>query len=211
MERSLWKQGYNRVMGLDEAGRGCLCGPVVAAGVILDPHQPIRGLRDSKKVSQKERERMEVEIQKKALFWTVQRSEPEEIDRINILRASLVAMDRCSREKTANPDFLLIDGNRFGSSPIPYECVIGGDDKSASIAAASILAKVSRDRIMTRFHESYPHYGWNRNVGYPTAAHYKALQRYGYTPLHRKTFKLRTDRPCSSDNPLSDKTGSQQS
>jgi ribonuclease HII len=194
-EKELWGEGFNRVMGLDEVGRGCLSGPVVAAGVIIDPAEPLNSeIRDSKKLSLKVRKELAEEIRNRALFWTVQHCMPDEIDRLNILKASIRAMLKCTEQPQATPDFLLVDGNRFTPTLVPHRCIIKGDDNSASIAAASILAKVHRDDWMARLHEEYPHYGWDSNVGYPTKVHYEGLQKYGYTPYHRKSFKLRTDR-----------------
>jgi ribonuclease HII len=194
-EQDLWDEGFGRVMGLDEVGRGCLSGPVVAAGVIIDPGSWLNGeIRDSKKLPLKLRRELADEIRENALFWTVQHCMPEEIDRLNILKASIRAMLKCTEQPGATPDFLLVDGNRFTSTLVPHRCIVKGDDNSASIAAASILAKVHRDEWMERLHQEYPHYGWDSNVGYPTKVHYEGLQKYGYTPYHRKSFKLRTER-----------------
>lgn len=187
------------MMGLDEVGRGCLSGPVVAAGVIIKPDFRLNAsITDSKKLSDAKRRSLVEEIKENSLFWTVQFCTPGEIDKYNILKASIRAMVKCSEQKGGDPDYLLVDGNRFTSSLIPYECIIKGDDNSASIAAASILAKVFRDDWMIKLHEEYPHYGWDSNVGYPTAAHYDGLAKHGYTKHHRKSFKLRTDRPYKS-------------
>ncbi|MEX0994165.1 MAG: ribonuclease HII, partial [Balneolaceae bacterium] len=185
---------YQRVMGLDEVGRGCLSGPVVAAGVIFNENVTIQRIRDSKQLSAAERERLAKQIREEAAFWTIHTCKPVEIDEINILQASIKAMVKCTEEEEANPDFLLVDGNRFTSSLTPFECIVNGDNKSQSIAAASILAKVYRDRIMRGLHKEYPYYGWDTNVGYPTQAHYVGLKKYGYTVHHRKSFKLRTDK-----------------
>ena len=193
IERGLWKEGYRRVMGLDEVGRGCLSGPVVAAGVILKPDARLEiGIGDSKQIPQIERVRLAKEIKKNALFWVIKQCSPKEIDKLNILNASIKAMIKCSEEKGAEPDYLLVDGNRFAPSVIPYSCVIKGDDKSASIGAASIIAKVYRDELMMNLHHKLPHYGWDTNVGYPTRAHFDGLKKYGYTEHHRKSFNLRT-------------------
>jgi len=206
LEKNLWSRNVKRVMGLDEAGRGCLAGPVVAAGVILRPRSlsgtdhelDYSRLRDSKTIPADEREELAEQIRRGALFWTVQLSEPAEIDTLNILHASIQAMVRCA-EGEGRPDFLLVDGNRYTDSLIPYECIIGGDDLSASIAAASILAKTWRDRMMKELHNDYPWYGWDTNVGYPTKVHFKGLQKHGYTPHHRRSFRLRTEIPCRLD------------
>ncbi|MEX0823769.1 MAG: ribonuclease HII [Balneolaceae bacterium] len=195
IERRLWNEDFNRVMGLDEVGRGCLSGPVVAAGVILKPgEEQILGIDDSKKIPAPKRRVIAEEIKKRSLFWTIQQCSPAEIDNLNILHASIKAMMKCAESKIANPDYLLVDGNRFTSSIIPYSCVIKGDDKSASIGAASILAKVYRDELMHKLHEEVPYYGWDSNMGYPTKVHFEGLQKYGYSKYHRRSFKLRTDK-----------------
>jgi len=193
IESTLLAEGYSRIMGLDEVGRGCLAGPVVAAGVILDPTQIPAGINDSKQLSANERQRLSIEIKQTALFWTIQECDIEEIDALNILWASIKAMQKCESTEGANPDYLLIDGNRYASTLIPYSTVVKGDSKSASIAAASILAKVYRDDHMIRLHQEYPVFNWNTNVGYPTVEHYKALSQHGYTSHHRKSFRLRTE------------------
>lgn len=194
-ERTLWGQGYSRVMGLDEVGRGCLCGPVVAAGVILKPESTLDSrIADSKSLDIKTREELVLEIQQAALFYTVQHCSAAEVDEINILKASIKAMVKCTDAEYANPDYLLVDGNRFTASVVPHSCIVKGDDKSVSIAAASILAKVHRDRVMRKLHEKYPYYGWDTNVGYPTGKHFEGLRKFGITPHHRKSFSLRTDK-----------------
>jgi ribonuclease HII len=180
-------------MGLDEVGRGCLCGPVVAAGVIIDPGSELNSLiTDSKKLNRKMRESLAAEIKEQSLFWTIHECSVAEIDQINILKASLKAMLKCAEYNGAEPDYLLVDGNRFTDTMVQHTCLVKGDDRSASIAAASILAKVYRDTYMRELHERYPQYGWSNNVGYPTQTHYKALIEHGYTRHHRKSFKLRT-------------------
>lgn len=196
-ERKLWDEGYKRVMGLDEVGRGCLSGPVVAAGVIFQPGTFIEGVRDSKALTLTERVRLTQLIREQAEFWTVKRCSPQEIDKLNILKASLKAMQRCAEAEGACPEYLLVDGNRFGSTMYPHTCVVKGDDRSMSIAAASILAKVYRDELMIELHGKYPHYGWDTNVGYPTQKHYKGLKEYGITRHHRRSFKLRTNKEWS--------------
>lgn len=193
-ERKLWEEGFERVMGLDEVGRGCLCGPVVAAGVIFKPGTFVDGIRDSKTLSLKERKKLTKEIKNLAEYWTIQWCSPEEIDELNILHASIKAMNKCADADGADPDYLLVDGNRFSSGLCPYTCLVGGDDRSMSIAAASIIAKVYRDDWMIRLHEEYPHYGWNTNVGYPTAQHFEGLEEHGATEYHRQSFNLRTDK-----------------
>lgn len=193
-EQQLWSEGFRHVMGLDEVGRGCLAGPVVAAGVILKPGQAIEGIQDSKKLNEKERNRLSEIIKKEALYWIIQEGSVEEIARHNILWASLLTMQKCVEKSSKTPEYLLIDGNRFLDSLIPYQCLIKGDDRSASIGAASILAKVYRDRLMRDLHEKFPYFGWNKNVGYPTKTHYAGLEKYGFTVHHRQKFNLRTDK-----------------
>ncbi|MCH8547270.1 MAG: ribonuclease HII [Balneolaceae bacterium] len=200
LEEQLWKEGHQRVMGLDEVGRGCLCGPVVAAGVIIDPQSRLSDrIMDSKKLSKTEREELALQIKEHSLFWAVRNCSPEEIDQINILKASIRAMLKCVETPGADADYLLVDGNRFTSVMTPYSCIVKGDDRSASIAAASVIAKVERDRMMAELHKKYPFYGWDRNVGYPTKEHYSSLEKHGYTKHHRKSFKLRTDVLCEVD------------
>lgn len=180
-------------MGLDEVGRGCLCGPVVAAGVILHPNSRLSSdIADSKTIDEENRIRLAAEIREKACYWTIQKCSAKEIDDINILKASFKAMIRCSEDEGADPDYLLVDGNMFTSSMIPHSCIVQGDDKSASIAAASILAKVYRDRLMRELHEKFPVYGWRTNVGYATREHFEGLKKHGYTEHHRLSFALRT-------------------
>lgn len=177
--------------GCDEAGRGCLAGPVSAAAVILpdDFHHPI--INDSKKLSKKLREELRHIIEAEALAWKVIMLNNEEIDQFNILKASFIGMHRAVDALNTKPEFLLIDGNRF----IPYEgidhqCIIKGDGKFSSIAAASILAKTHRDELMLRLDDEYPKYGWAQNKGYPTSQHREAIAEYGISPYHRKSFRL---------------------
>lgn len=193
-EKRLWDEGYRRVMGLDEVGRGCLSGPVVAAGVIFNEGTDIKAVRDSKTLSLEERTELCSIIKKEAAFWTIKWCNPEEIDELNILWASIKAMQKCADADGADPDYLLVDGNRFGSSIHPHTCIVGGDDRSMSIAAASIIAKVYRDEWMIKLHEDYPDYGWDTNVGYPTQKHFKGLKEHGITKYHRRSFKLRTEK-----------------
>jgi ribonuclease HII len=194
-EKKLWDEGFKRIMGLDEVGRGCLCGPVVAAGVILKPNSRLNsGISDSKKLTNRQREELADEIKEHSLFWVIKECSPSDIDRLNILKASIQAMVYCTEESGANPDYLLIDGNRFTNHLVPHSCIIKGDDRSVSIAAASIIAKVFRDRYMSDLHLQYPFYGWDKNVGYPTKKHFEGLNEYGYTTHHRRSFKLRTDK-----------------
>lgn len=188
--------------GCDEAGRGCLAGPVVAAAVVLTP-QVARtlALNDSKQLTAAQRNGLRLEIEEKAVTWSVAFVSPEEIDRINILQASFEAMRRAVRGLVAPPDHLLIDGNRFVSAPDmpPHTCLVKGDAKVASIAAASILAKTHRDDYMLKAAETYPGYGWETNVGYPTVPHRKALVEKGPTPLHRKSFSWAPPSPTLFD------------
>lgn len=193
-EKKLWAEGFKRVMGLDEVGRGCLAGPVVAAGVIFKPHTQIDGIRDSKKMTETERNTLAEVIKEEAEFWIVQEGSLEVIESLNILWASIKTMQDCTEVGEAKPDYLLVDGNKFTASLIPYTCVIKGDDRSMSIGAASILAKVYRDRLMKELHKKYPEFGWENNVGYPTPQHKSALLKFGLTPYHRKSFKLGTSK-----------------
>jgi ribonuclease HII len=176
------------VAGVDEVGRGPLCGPVVTAAVILDPARPIRGLNDSKKLTEARREALFDEIQEKALAWCIARAEVDEIDRLNILHATMLAMQRAVEGLSVTPKLALIDGNRCPKLAVPSAPVIGGDAQVPAIAAASILAKVSRDREMQALDLIYPGYGLAGHKGYPTPAHLEALQRLGATPIHRRSF-----------------------
>lgn len=177
--------------GCDEAGRGCLAGPVVAAAVILPDTIRIPGLDDSKKLSEKQRNKLRPFIEEKALAWAVAVISPAKIDEINILNASFLAMHEAVKKLKSNPDFLLIDGNRFNAFPgIQHACIIKGDGKYKSIAAASVLAKTHRDEIMEQLHEEFPQYGWNENKGYPTVFHRNAIRESGSCIHHRKSFTL---------------------
>lgn len=179
--------------GCDEAGRGCLAGPVTAAAVILNPKKRIIGLDDSKKLTRKNRELLRLEIEEKAAAWAVAHVAPERIDEINILNASFEAMLQAAEQISMRPDHLLIDGNRFKGGALPYTCVIKGDGIYQSIAAASILAKTHRDSLMRELHETYPDYGWKSNKGYPSKAHRLAIREVGVTPHHRRSFRLLPD------------------
>ena len=177
--------------GCDEAGRGCLAGPVFAAAVILPDDFHCDGLNDSKQLSEKERGELRMIIEEKALCYAVETCSPAEIDEINILWASVKAMHRALAHLTIPPEHILVDGNRFRPfGNISHTCVIKGDAKYRSIAAASILAKTYRDKYMQQLHEIYPAYDWYRNKGYPTKAHREAINQYGVTPHHRKSFRL---------------------
>ena len=176
------------VCGIDEAGRGPLAGPVVAAAVILDPARPIAGLNDSKKLSERKRAALADLIRQNALAWCVAEASVEEIDRLNILQATLLAMQRAVAGLSVRPESALVDGNRCPRLDIPVEAVVKGDGNIASLAAASILAKTVRDAGMLALHAQYPQYGFDRHMGYPTAAHCAALQAHGASPVHRKSF-----------------------
>lgn len=177
--------------GCDEAGRGCYAGPVFAAAVILPPdfYHPV--LNDSKQLNEKQREMLRPVIEKEAIAWAVASVGQEEIDQINILKASIKAMHLAIDQLKKKPNYLLIDGNRFYPyKKIPHQCFVKGDGRFASIAAASILAKTWRDEYMIRLHEKFPHYGWDKNKGYGTAVHRKAIEQYGLCEHHRKSFNL---------------------
>ena len=176
------------VAGVDEVGRGPLCGAVVTAAVILDPARPILGLNDSKKLTEARRELLFDEIREKALSWCIARAEVEEIDQLNILHATMLAMQRAVAGLHITPRLALIDGNRCPQLAVPSAAVVKGDSKVPAIAAASILAKVSRDREMQALDRQYPGYGIAGHKGYPTAVHLEALQRLGPTPIHRRSF-----------------------
>lgn len=180
--------GAERVAGIDEAGRGPLAGPVVAAAVILDPENPIEGLNDSKVLSEAAREALYITITERALAWGVGYAEVEEIDRINILQATMKAMQRAVEALGIVPDHALVDGNRCPQLPCTVEYVIGGDASVPAISAASVIAKVTRDREMVALDERFPGYGFASHKGYSTAAHLEALDRLGPTPAHRRSF-----------------------
>lgn len=176
------------ICGVDEAGRGPLAGPVVAAAVILDPRNPVEGLNDSKKLSAKRRETLASDIREKALAWAVAEASVEEIDSINILHATLLAMRRAVETLQIQPVGAMIDGNRCPKLACAVEAVVGGDGQVECIAAASILAKTVRDAGMRALHKIYPQYGFDRHMGYPTALHFQALRSHGPCPAHRKSF-----------------------
>lgn len=180
--------------GCDEAGRGCLAGPVFAAAVILPQGFAHPLLNDSKQMSEKNRELLRTVIESEAVAWAVASVSPEQIDRVNILNASFEAMNQAVKALSTQPLMLLIDGNRFRTQlEIPYECIVGGDGKYANIAAASVLAKTHRDEYMHRMAAEYPQYGWDRNKGYPTRAHRLAIAEHGITPEHRRSFNHAID------------------
>ncbi len=203
MESFLYARGYRAIAGTDEAGRGSLAGPVVAAAVILPVYstdgageppaggEPLSGVADSKILSARRRRELAGAIRSQAVAWAVAECNPAEIDTLNILWASMEAMRRALVALSAAPDYALIDGRTLiPSCPCPSKAVVGGDARSRSIAAASILAKTHRDAIMHEMHARWPVYGWNTNVGYPTKAHYEALRVHGPSPLHRTSFRL---------------------
>ncbi|HEY8549966.1 MAG TPA: ribonuclease HII [Vicinamibacterales bacterium] len=189
VENLLRKMGFCRIAGLDEAGRGCLAGPVAVGLVVLRPDRHIPGLRDSKLLTPAERERLYRLIVKRAAAWTVEFAEPAEIDAINIHRASLRAMHRAVMSLVPLPDVVIVDGFRIPDLPIAQRAVIGGDRRCAAIAAASIVAKVTRDRLMEALHLADPRYGFDRHKGYATPEHLAAVGRFGYSNVHRRSFR----------------------
>jgi ribonuclease HII len=188
-EKKATREGYNNIAGVDEAGRGPLAGPVVSAAVILPQALPVAGVIDSKKLSAKNRSRLYEEIYSHAVSIGIGIVDPAEIDRINILRASLLAMSMAVENLRPQPECLLIDGPFQVSTHLPQKPIVKGDALSVSIAAASIVAKVTRDRLMEIYDEYYPQFGFFRHKGYPTRAHKAAIRKFGYCPIHRRTFK----------------------
>ena len=182
------KTHFDLLCGVDEAGRGPIAGPVVASAVILDPSRPIEGLMDSKKLTEKRRRILADIIRERALAWSVAESSIAEIDELNILQASLLAMKRAVEALKVIPSLVLIDGNKSPVLGIPTQSIVGGDSSVDAIAAASILAKTARDEILLRFHVNYPDYGFDRHKGYPTALHLQRLREFGVLPVHRKSF-----------------------
>ena len=189
LENAARRWGFYRVAGCDEVGRGCLAGPVVAAAVVLDPNRHIPGIFDSKMVTATERERLYGVITRHALAWSVAAAQPTEIDEINIHRASLEAMRRAVMAIAPLPDLVLVDAFRIPGLLMAQRGVVHGDQKCTAIAAASIVAKVTRDREMRQHHEADPRYGYDRHKGYATADHLAALARFGYSTLHRRSFR----------------------
>ncbi|TNH05544.1 ribonuclease HII [Testudinibacter sp. TR-2022] len=183
-----YPQNVGLIAGVDEVGRGPLIGAVVTAAVILDPNKPIVGLADSKKLSEKKRLLLVEAIKINALAWALGRAEPEEIDQLNILQASLLAMQRAVEALPIQPHFVLVDGNKLPKLLMPAQAVVKGDSLVAEISAASILAKVARDQEMAALDQQYPHYGLAQHKGYPTALHLEKLQQYGILPQHRRSF-----------------------
>lgn len=189
VEHAVRRLGYVHVAGCDEAGRGCLAGPVVAGAVILDPARHVPGVADSKTLTPARRDRLFDHIVQAAVAWRVAIIGPDEIDRINIHRASLKAMGQAVMALCPLPGFVLVDGIGMPDLPMPQRPLVGGDRRSTAIAAASILAKVTRDRLMLALHDADPRYGYDRHKGYGTPAHLDALARYGYSVHHRRTFR----------------------
>ena len=191
LERTCWAQGYSSVAGVDEAGRGSLSGPVVAAAVILPIECRLDGVKDSKQLTPRARVRLAATIKTQALAVATGFCSPAEIDEMNILQAALEAMRRAVSALSHPADFILIDGNACFTEPsVPARTIIKGDARSHSIAAASIIAKTTRDAYMVGIHKDYPRYAWDANKGYPTSAHYEALSVYGPSPHHRRSFRL---------------------
>lgn len=188
IERGYFDKGVGVIAGVDEAGRGPLAGPVCAGAVILPPYIAIEGLNDSKKLTERARERLYGEITSRAVSWAVGWASSEEIDELNILNATYLAMNRAIAGLAVLPELTIIDGNRANGVTYPNVCVVKGDARSASVAAASIIAKVSRDRLMLELADEYPQYGFERHKGYPTALHYSKLREFGPSPIHRVTF-----------------------
>ena len=189
-ERALWERGRTRVTGVDEAGVGPLAGPVVAAAVVFEPGRFVSGVRDSKALSPARRETLAGEIRARSLAFAYGVVEPEEIDRLNIYRASLEAMRRAVEGLAVRPDHLLVDARTIPAIAIPQEGIVRGDATCHAIAAASILAKVYRDAAMLDLDDRFPGYGFRRHKGYPTAAHKEAIRRMGLSPIHRRSFRL---------------------
>ena len=189
MENALRRWGFARIAGVDEVGRGCLAGPVMAGAVVLDPDHHIAGLRDSKILSAAQRERLCREIMRHALGWSVAAVEPAEIDRINIHRASLQAMRQAVLTLVPLPDLVLVDAFRIPDLPMAQRAVVHGDARCSAIAAASIVAKVLRDRLMADLHQTDPRYGFDRHKGYATPDHLRAVARHGYSAAHRRSFR----------------------
>jgi len=183
-----YPQGYELIAGVDEVGRGPLVGAVVTAAVILDPNNPIAGLADSKKLSEKKRLALAAEIKEKALAWALGRAEAEEIDKLNILHATMLAMQRAVKSLKISPRLVLVDGNRVPELDMPAQAIVKGDGKVAEISAASILAKVARDQEMEALDKRFPQYEFAKHKGYPTKVHLERLAQFGALPQHRRSF-----------------------
>lgn len=188
LENEIYAEGFSLICGADEAGRGPLAGPVYAAAVILPRDAVIDGLNDSKKLTEKKRDALFDVITERALTYGIASASVEEIEEFNILNATFLAMNRAVAKLDPAPELALIDGNRNTGITVPSRCIVGGDGKCADIAAASVLAKVTRDRYMRRMAETYPQYGFEKHKGYGTAAHYAAIRAYGPCPIHRPSF-----------------------
>lgn len=191
IEQQKFKDGYRLVAGVDEAGRGPLAGPVCVAAVILPQGTYLEKINDSKKLTDKVKDKLYDEIKKVALAYSIVMVQNDEIDRLNILNATFKGMCESVNALSVKPDYVLIDGNRIQGMEIPHECVVKGDSKSISIAAASILAKVTRDRYMMELDAKYPQYNFKKHKGYPTKDHYEALKEHGPSPVHRMSFNLK--------------------
>ena len=183
--------GHRLECGCDEAGRGCLAGPVVAAAVILPLDFSCPGLNDSKQLTELQRDELRIIIEQEAIAWAVALVDEKEIDEINILNASILAMHRAVDKLTVTPEFIIVDGNKFKKyGNVPHQTIVKGDSKYLSIAAASVLAKTHRDELMMKLHGEFPQYGWDRNKAYPTIKHRQAIKQYGVSPYHRLSYKL---------------------
>ena len=183
--------GHRLECGCDEAGRGCLAGPVVAAAVILPLDFSCPGLNDSKQLTELQRDELRIIIEQEAIAWAVALVDEKEIDEINILNASILAMHRAVDKLTVTPEFIIVDGNKFKKyGNIPHQTIVKGDSKYLSIAAASVLAKTHRDELMMKLHGEFPQYGWNKNKAYPTIKHRQTIKQYGVSPYHRLSYKL---------------------
>lgn len=183
--------GHRLECGCDEAGRGCLAGPVVAAAVILPLDFSCPGLNDSKQLTELQRDELRIIIEQEAIAWAVALVDEKEIDEINILNASILAMHRAVDKLTVTPEYIIVDGNKFKNyGNIPHQTIVKGDSKYLSIAAASVLAKTHRDELMMKLHGEFPQYGWDRNKAYPTIKHRQAIKQYGVSPYHRLSYKL---------------------
>ena len=191
IENSLHRYGFVAVAGVDEVGRGCLAGPVAVGVVILDSRRPVPGLRDSKLLTAEAREKLSERICRDALAWGIAWAEPDEIDTVNIHQASLRAMARAVMALVPLPDAVLVDGFAIPGLPLPQRAIVGGDRQCAAIAAASIVAKVARDRLMESLHDADPRYGFDRHKGYATPEHLAAVSRHGYSSVHRRSFLCR--------------------
>lgn len=185
---SLFDYADELICGVDEAGRGPLAGPVTAAAVILDPARPIEGLRDSKKLSEAQRDALAVQIKERALAWSIAQCSEQEIDTLNILQATMLAMRRAVEGLSVQPTLALIDGNRCPVMAVRSEAIVKGDDKVPAISAASILAKTARDHLLAELHTQYPQYALDQHKGYPTALHLARLKEHGVSPIHRKSY-----------------------